>query len=107
VAQEQSEQNTRGRGRFWTGIALIAGGGLLAVLGGIEIADSDSGPDEDADTDDEPGTDDGDSAEKVMMAGGLAAAGVGAFLLLTRGRGSSPAISAGPSRFTVRHSIRF
>ena len=104
VAQPQAKANTRSPGRFWTGIALIAGGSLLAVLGGIEI---DSGTDEDTDTDDVAGTDDGDSAEKVMLGGGIAAAGVGAILLMKGGRRASPAISTRPGRVTVCHTIRF
>jgi hypothetical protein len=107
VAQSPAEQNTRSRGRFWTSIALIAGGGLLAVLGGIEIGDSDSGTDEDTDTDDVAGADDGDRAEKVMLGGGIAAAGVGAILLMTGGRRTNPAITTRPGRVTVRHTIRF
>ena len=107
VAQSQAEQNTRSRGRFWTSVALIAGGSVLAVLGGIELADSDSDADESADTDDADGIDDGDSAEKVMLGSGIAAAGVGAILLMTGGRTSNPAISTRPGRVTVRHTIRF
>lgn len=106
VAQSQSEQNTRGRGRFWTNIALIAGGGVLAVLGGFEISDS-AGTDDDADTDDAAGADDGDRAAKFMLGGGIAAAGVGAILLARGGRMANPAISTRPGRLTVRHTIRF
>ena len=107
VTQSQPQQNARSRGRLWTSIALIAGGTVLAVLGGIELGDSDSGADEDADTDDAPGEDDGDSGEKVMLGGGIAAAGVGAILLMTGGQGSSPAISTRSGRVMVRHTIRF
>jgi hypothetical protein len=107
LAAAQSEQTTRSRGRFWTSLALIAGGGALAILGGIEFADSDTGPDEDNDTDDLPGEDDGDGPEKAMLGGGIAAAGVGAILLMTGGQRSNPTISAKPGRMTVRHTIRF
>jgi hypothetical protein len=104
--QSQSEQHTRSRARFWTSIALIAGGGALAVLGGVELGDSDSGLNESGDTDDAAGVDDGDTAEKVMLGGGIAAAGVGAILLMT-GRRSGSSISARPGRLTVGHTIRF
>jgi hypothetical protein len=102
----QSEAQTRSRGRFWTSIALIAGGGALAVLGGIELGDSDSGSNESEDADDAAGVDDGDGAEKVMLGGGIAAAGVGAILLMT-GRKSGSSISVRPGRLTVGHTIRF
>ncbi len=107
LAQAQAEQSTRSRGRFWTSIALIAGGGVLAVLGGTELGDSDSGPDEDEDSDDAAGVDDGDGGEKVMLGAGIAAAGVGAILLMTGGRRSSPAITVQPGRVAVRHTLRF
>lgn len=107
VAQSQSDQNTRSRGSRWTSIALIAGGVAVAILGGIELGDRDGGTNEDADTDDVAGTDEGDSAEKVMLGGGIAAAGVGAILLMRGGRGASPAISTRHGRVTVRHTVRF
>ena len=47
------------------------------------------------------------SVEKVMLGSGAAAVGVGAILLLTGKRRSSPVISARPGRVTVRHTIRF
>jgi hypothetical protein len=103
----QSEQSVRSRGRFWTSVALIAGGAVLALLGSIELADSDSGSNEGNDTDDAAGVDDGDSREKVMLGGGIAAAGVGAILLMTGRRTASPAISTRPGRVTVSHTIRF
>jgi hypothetical protein len=107
MAQAQTEQPGRSRGRFWTSLALIAGGGALAIIGGIELADGDSGPDEDMDQDDLPGTDDGDGAEKVMLAGGIAAAGAGAILLMTGDRNTGQAIAMRGGRLTVRHTIRF
>jgi hypothetical protein len=36
------ETLTRGRGRFWTGIALIGGGAALATLGGLELGESET-----------------------------------------------------------------
>jgi hypothetical protein len=107
LALAQAEQGSRSKGRFWTSLALIVGGSALAVLGGIELADSDTGPDEDADADDVAGVDDGDREEKVMLGSGIAAAGVGAILLMTGGRSASPSVSARPGRLTVRHTIRF
>ena len=91
------------RGRLWTSIALIAGGAALAVLGGIELGDSDRGPDEDMDTDDAPGEDDGDAWEKVMLGGGIAAAGVGAILLMTGGEVESGDLNAARSRDDPSH----
>ncbi len=107
LAVAQSDSGGRSRGRLWTSIALLAGGGVLAVLGGIEMGDSDTGADEDNDSDDATGTDDGDGAEKFMLGGGIAAAGVGVVLLLTGGRGSSPSVTARPGRVSVKHTIRF
>ena len=72
AVQPQTEQSGRSRGRFWTGVALIAGGGALAVFGGIELGDGDDGADEDDDADDAAGSDDGDGAERIMLGGGLA-----------------------------------
>jgi hypothetical protein len=106
LALAHAGQGERSRGRFWTSIALLAGGGTLAVLGGVELADSDSGATEGDDADDAAGVDDGDSTEKIMLGGGIAAAGVGAILLLT-GRKSSPTISMRRGRVMVGHTIRF
>ena len=41
----QAQQDTGSRGRFWSGIALLAGGTTLAVLSGFEIGDDDDSPD--------------------------------------------------------------
>lgn len=106
LAVAQSDSGGQSKGRLWTSIALLAGGGVLAVLGGIEMADSDTSADENDDSDDATGVDDGDSAEKFMLGGGIAAAGVGIVLLLTGG-GSSPSVTARPGRVSVKHTIRF
>lgn len=103
----QPDRVERGRGRFWTALALIAGGAALATWGAIEIADSDTGPEEDNDTDDLPGANDSDTAEKVMFGGGLAAAGVGAIVLMTGGQRSSPTVAPRPGRLHVTHTVRF
>ena len=39
-------QEGRSRGRLWTSIALIAGGGVLTALSAVEIGDDESGPDD-------------------------------------------------------------
>jgi hypothetical protein len=104
LALAQVQSSTQSRARFWTAIALIAGGGALAIWGGVELADSENGPDDD---DDESGAEDSDNGEKVMLGSGMAAAGLGAFLLLTGRSGSSPALKTGGGRLTVAHSIRF
>ena len=68
----------RSRGRFWTGIALIAGGGVLGTLSQIELGDDEAGPD---DGEDVNGSDDGEDSDgwgnKAMLGGGIAAATVG------------------------------
>jgi hypothetical protein len=86
---------------------LTAGGGALATWAAIELADSHTEPEESADADDPPGTDDTDSAEKVMLGGGLAAVGVGAIVLMTGGRSSNPAVSPRAARFAITHTVRF
>ncbi len=105
VAQERIE--TRSRGRFWTGIALIAGGGVLAALGSVELGDDETGADDGEDLD---GSDDGEDSDgwgnKALIGGGIAAATVGGWLLLT-GRKSGPVVSARPGRLVVRHTVRF
>jgi hypothetical protein len=96
---------TRSRGRFWSGIALLAGGGVLAALGSVEIGDDETGPDDGEDFDD---SDDGEDSDinKGLIGGGAALAGAGAWLLLT-GRKSGPAISARPGSVVVRHTVEF
>lgn len=107
LAATQTDQSSRSRGRLWTSIALMAGGGVLSTLGGIELGESDTGSTEVNDTDDPAGADDGDRWEKVMLGGGIAAAGAGIVLLMTGGARPSSTISARPGRVTVRHTIRF
>lgn len=103
----QTDLETRSRGRFWTGIALIAGGGVLAALGSVELGDDEVGPDDGEDAD---GSDDGEDSDgwgnKALIGGGIAAATVGGLVLIT-GRKSGPVVSARPGRVTVRHTIRF
>jgi hypothetical protein len=94
------------RARLWTGVALIAGGGVLSVLGGFEIGDDESGPD---DGEDVGGSDDGedsDTMHKALIGGGIAAAALGGVILLT-GRKTGPSVSLGPKGVVVKHSVRF
>lgn len=94
------------RARLWTGIALLAGGGTLSALGGFEIGDDETGPD---DGEDVGGADDGedsDTMNKALIGGGIAAAALGGIILLT-GRKSGPSVSLGPNRVVVKHSVRF
>jgi hypothetical protein len=98
------QEQTRGRGRFWTGVALIAGGSVLAVLGGVEVGD-DNGSDDTDDIDD-PNEKEG-WGEKAMLGGGIAAAGAGAVLLITGRRSSASAVSARAGRVTLTHTVRF
>ena len=46
AARAQTTSETRSRGRLWTGIALVAGGGLLVALGSLEVIDDEDGPDD-------------------------------------------------------------
>lgn len=107
LARAQQEQERGSRGRFWTGIALLAGGGTLIALGGLDLGDDESGPD---DGEDLNGSDDGEDsdgwANKALIGGGIAAAALGGWLVLT-GRDSGPRVSVKPGRVTVRHTIRF
>lgn len=107
LALAQAAEQGRTRGRFWTGITLIAGGGVLAALGGLEIGDDETGPDDGEDFDESDDGEDSDGwGNKAMLGGGVAAAGVGALLLLT-GRRSGPVVSAQPGRVIVRQTVKF
>ena len=72
IVATQREEG-RSRGRFWTGIALIAGGGVLSALSAVELGDDEAGPD---DGEDVNGSDDGEDSDgwgnKAMLGGGIA-----------------------------------
>lgn len=108
LARIQQREEPRSRARFWTGISLIAGGGTLAALSGLEIGDDEPGPDDGEDLDNSDDGEDSDGwANKALLGGGIAAATVGGVLLLTGRRASSPRISVQPGRMAVRHTVRF
>src|SRR5687768_11203499 len=84
LALGQTDAESRNRGRFWTGIALLAGGGVLAGLAGVEFGDDETGPDDGEDIDDSDDGEDSDGwGNKAMIGGGIAAATVGGLLLIT------------------------
>jgi hypothetical protein len=107
AALAQPDAETRRRGRLWTGIGLIAGGGVLAALGSVELGDDEIGPDDGEDFDDSDDGEDSDGwGNKALIGSGVAAATIGGVLLLT-GRKSGPVVSARPGSVTVRHTVRF
>jgi hypothetical protein len=107
LGSAQAQQETRAGGRFWTGIALLAGGGTLAALGAFEIGDDETGPDDGEDFDESDDGEDSDGwGDKALIGGGVAAAALGAFLVFT-GRDSAPAVSLQPGRVTVRQTFKF
>lgn len=97
----------RSRSRFWTGLALIAGGGVLTALGIAEVGDDETGPD---DGEDNGGSDDGEDKDgwgnKAMLGGGIAAAAFGTVLLMT-GRKNVPAVAVKRGAIAVHHTISF
>lgn len=106
LAQEESE--TRSRSRLWTGIALIAGGGVLAALGSLELGDDETGPDDDEDVN---GSDDGEDSDgwgnKALIGGGIAAATIGSVILFTGGKKAAPVVSMRRGGVAVRQTVRF
>lgn len=106
AAQAQQERG-RSRARLWSGIALIAGGGALAALGGFEFRDDETGPDDGEDFGPEDDGEDSDGwGNKAMIGGGIAAATIGGVLLLT-GRSSGPSVSSRRGGVVVRQTLRF
>jgi hypothetical protein len=108
VALAQPDAETRSRGRFWTGMALIAGGGVLGALGSVELGDDETGPDDGEDFDDSDDGEDSDGwGNKAMLGSGIAAATLGGVLLMTGRRNASTVVSARPGRIAVRHTVGF
>ena len=107
AASAQTTTETRSRGRFWTGVALMAGGGLLIALGGLEVVDDEDEPDDGEDRDD---SDDGEDADgwgnKAVIGGGIASAVAGGVLLVT-GLRSGPVLSVRPRAVVIGHTVRF
>ena len=108
LALAQSASETRSRSRFWTSIALIAGGGALAVLSSVEFRDDETGPDDGEDRD---GSDDGEDSDgagdKALLGSGIAAAVAGGVLMLTGRKTSGPVVSLRRGGVTVRQTVRF
>ena len=108
LSARKADEDTRGRARFWTGVALAAGGGVLVTLGSIELGDDESGPD---DGEDVNGSDDGEDSDgwgnKALIGGGITAATVGTVLLLTGRKRALPAVSFGRGGVAVRQTVRF
>ncbi len=108
LALAQSDVETRSRSRFWTGLALIVGGGALAALGIAEVGDDETGPDDGEDKDGSDAGEDSDGwGNKAMLGGGIAAAAAGGFMLLTGRKKPGPVVSLRPGQFSVRHTLRF
>ena len=108
LALAQAEADTRSRSRFWTGIALLAGGGVLAALGGVELGDDETGPD---DGEDVNGSDDGEDSDgwgnKALIGGGIAAATVGGVLLITGRNKPGPVVSMRRGGMAIRQTVSF
>jgi len=108
LALVQPDPQPRGRARFWTGIALIGGGGALAALGALELGDDETGPDDGEDLDDSDDGEDSDGwGNKAMLGSGIGAAAVGAVLMITGRKTSGSVVSLHPGRVKVSHTVRF
>jgi hypothetical protein len=107
LASVQQREETRKGARFWTGIALLAGGGTLATLGSVEVGDDEIGPDDGEDLDDSDDGEDSDGLNKALIGGGIAAAALGGVLLFTGAKKSGPVVSVKPGGVAVRQTIRF
>ena len=80
---------------------------MLAALGGFEIGDDESGPDDGEDSDNSDDGEDADGWRKAALGSGIGAAAVGAVLLLTGGRKRGPVVSVKPGGVAVRQSVSF
>jgi hypothetical protein len=107
IAAQQPEVG-RSRGRFWTSVALIAGGGLLGTLSVVELGDDEIGPD---DGEDFNGSDDGEDSDgwgnKAMLGGGIAAAALGSVLWVRGGKKAGPEVALKRGGFAIRQTVRF
>jgi len=106
LSRAEQQKETRHGGRFWTGIALVAGGGVMTTLGAFEVGDDERGADDGEDLDGSDDGEDSDGRNKALIGGGIAAAALGGILLFT-GRNSGPSVSVRPGKVTVRHTVRF
>jgi hypothetical protein len=98
---------TRSRARVWTSIVLIAGGGVMTLLGAMEVGDDETGPDDGEDLDDSDDGEDSDGwGDKALIGGGIASAALGGVLLIT-GRKSGPVVTVRSGGVTVRQVVRF
>ena len=104
----RAQQNVEGRSaaRLWTGVALLAGGGVLSTLGAVEIGDDETGPDDGEDLDESDDGEDSDGVNKALIGAGVAAAALGGVILLT-GRKTGPSVSLGRNGVVVKQTIRF
>jgi hypothetical protein len=104
----RAPQGAEGRSsaRLWTGVALLAGGGVLTTLGAIEVGDDETGPDDGEDSDESDDGEDSDTMNKVLIGGGIAAAALGGVVLLT-GRNTGPSVSLRRNGVVVKHTVRF
>ena len=104
LAQQPGAETGRGS-RFWTGLALLAGGAVLVTLGAVEIGDDEDGPDDEEDFVESDDGEDGDT-NKALIGGGVAAAALGGWLAIT-GRRSGTTVSPSRGSVVVRHTVRF
>lgn len=108
AAAQSKDVQERGRGRFWSGVALIGGGATLATLGLVEVGDDESGPDDGEDANDSDDGEDSDGwGNKAMLGGGIAAAALGTVLLLTGHKKTGTKLSVGRKGVAVQHTVRF
>jgi hypothetical protein len=101
-------QEGQSRGRFWTSIALIAGGGVLGALSFTELGDDETGPDDGEDIDESDDGEDSDGwGNKAMLGGGIAAVALGGVLLMTGAKHRGPSVAVKRGGFAVRQTITF
>jgi hypothetical protein len=106
LARAPQDVEGRSAARLWTGVALLAGGGLLTTLGAVEIGDDETGPDDGEDSDGSDDGEDSDGVNKALIGGGIAAAVLGGVVLLT-GRDTGPRVSLRRNGIVVKHTVRF